>query len=316
MNIYDYVFGVSYGQVQVNCCFHDDSKASAGISPDLQYNCFACGAKANNDLTFIKNYFGVSIQRAGSIQKRLENMDKYKPTKNKVTDEQRQYLNSCGIKDEFIDKYFYCQSNGKLIYNHLWNGLSIGSTWFNNSTLPNYSAGHEKYMYHNVIGGMCTPYDDVVRFSSILITEGEKDMLTAKSFGIKSAVAKVGGAKTPIVAGINFDNKHVVIVYDCDAPGREGAEADAAYLIEHHACHVKIIDLGLQDKEDLNDYFMKYNHTVNDLYTLIKNTPEYIIPPHKKLTKVERFLESLSPAELAELKTKLNLIEGENKNDE
>lgn len=39
MTIYDYVFGVPCGQVQVNCCFHDDHKASAGISPELQYNC-------------------------------------------------------------------------------------------------------------------------------------------------------------------------------------------------------------------------------------------------------------------------------------
>ena len=54
MNIYDYVFGVSSGQVQVQCCFHDDTKASAGISPDLQYNCFACGAKANSDLDRVK----------------------------------------------------------------------------------------------------------------------------------------------------------------------------------------------------------------------------------------------------------------------
>ena len=49
---------------------------------------------------------------------------------------------------------------------------------------------------------------------------------------------------------------------------------------------------------------MKYNHSIQDLYTLIKNTPEYIIPPHKKLTKVERFLESLSPTELKELEQK------------
>lgn len=305
MNIYDYVFGVSFGQVQVNCCFHNDNKASAGISPELQYNCFACGAKANNDVTFIKKYFNVSSQKAASIKTRLENMDKYKPTKNPVTDEQRNYLNSVGIKDEIIDKYFFCQNNGKLIYNHIWNGASIGATWFNNPCLSNYNASSEKYWYQNVIGGLCTPYDDVQRYNTLLITEGEKDMLTAKSFGIKSAVAKIGGAKTPIIAGVNFDNKKVVLIYDCDTPGREGAEADAIYLIERHACSVKIIDLGLQDKEDLNDYFMKYNHTVDDLYQLIQSTPEYVIPPMKKLSKVDRFLNSITPEELQELKNKL-----------
>ena len=84
MNIYDYVFGVSCGQVQVQCCFHDDTKASAGIGPDLQYNCFACGAKANNDITFIKKYFNVGDQRALTIQKKLEDATRFKPTKNKL----------------------------------------------------------------------------------------------------------------------------------------------------------------------------------------------------------------------------------------
>ena len=96
MNIYDYVFGVSCGQVQVNCCFHTDAKASAGISPDLQYNCFACGAKANNDVTFIRKYFNVSDQKAVSIQKTLENASRYTPIKNPVTAEQRNFLNNIG----------------------------------------------------------------------------------------------------------------------------------------------------------------------------------------------------------------------------
>lgn len=305
MNIYDYVFGVSCGQVQVQCCFHDDTKASAGISPDLQYNCFACGAKANNDLTFIKKYFNVTDQKATTIQSVLANALKYTPFKNKVTAEQRNYLNSIGIKDEIIDKYFYCQNNGKLILQHSWNGLPLGITWFNSPLLSNWNAGFDKYKYAGVIGGLCTPYDDVCTYNSILITEGEKDMLTAKSFGIKSAVAKLGGARTPIIGGVNFDNKNVVIIYDCDEYGRQGAIKDAAYLIDKHACKVKVIDLGLQNKEDLNDYFMKYNHTVQDLYDLIKNTPEFIIPPELKLSKVDRFINSLSTEELAELKLKM-----------
>ena len=306
MTIYDYVFGVPCGQVQVNCCFHDDHKASAGISPELQYNCFACGAKANDDVTFIRKYFNVGELKAKTIKDKLDKADKFKPTKHKVTTEQRNYLNSVGITDPIIDKYFYCQGNGKLIYEHTWNGLPLGTTWFNAPVLSNYNAGSEKYMYNGIIGGMCTPYDDVARYNTILITEGEKDMLTAKSLGIKSAVAKLGGAITPLLGGVNFDNKKVVIVYDCDEPGRKGAEKDAAFLIDNHACSVKVINLGLQEKEDLNDYFVKYGHTAQDLYNLIQQTPEYVIPPEHRQTKVERFLSNLSPEELKELKEKIN----------
>ena len=311
MNIYDYVFGVSCGQVQVNCCFHNDAKASAGIGPDLQYNCFACGAKAHDDISFLKKYFNIGDQRANSIQKKLELAGRYTPTKNKVTAEQRTYLNNIGISDEIINKYFYCQGNGKLIYEHTWNGLPLGTTWFNSPVLSNWNASDEKYKYQGVIGGMCTPYDDVIRYDTILITEGEKDMLTAKSFGIKSAVAKVGGAITPLIGGVNFDNKRVVIVYDCDEPGRSGAYKDAAYLIDKHACSVKVIDLGLGEKEDLNDYFMKYGHTVQDLYKLIQSTPEYVIPPEYKLSKVDKILNSLTPEELKELKAKIGGTENE-----
>lgn len=311
MNIYDYVFGVSSGQVQVQCCFHDDTKASAGIGPDLQYNCFACGAKANDDLTFIKKYFNVGDQRAKSIQSKLEKANQYTPTKNPVTKEQRQYLNSVGITDPIINKYFYCQGNGKLIYEHTWNGLPLGTTWFNAPCLSNHNAGAEKYMYQGIIGGLCTPYNDVLNYNTLLICEGEKDMLTAKSMGIKSAVAKLGGVRTPLIGGRNFDNKTVVLVYDCDEPGRKGAQVDAQLLIENHACRVKVINLGLQDKEDLNDYFVKYGHTVQDLYDLIKNTPEYVIPPEHKMTKVEKFLSNLTEKEIQELKERLE----ENKND-
>lgn len=311
MNIYDYVFGVSSGQVQVQCCFHDDTKASAGIGPDLQYNCFACGAKANDDLTFIKKYFNVGDQRAKSIQLKLEKANQYTPTKNPVTKEQRQYLNSVGITDPIINKYFYCQGNGKLIYEHTWNNLPLGTTWFNAPCLSNHNAGAEKYMYQGIIGGLCTPYNDVMNYNTLLICEGEKDMLTAKSMGIKSAVAKLGGVRTPLIGGRNFDNKTVVLVYDCDEPGRKGAQVDAQLLIENHACRVKVVDLGLQDKEDLNDYFVKYGHTVQDLYDLIKNTPEYVIPPEHKMTKVEKFLSNLTEKEIQELKERLE----ENKND-
>ena len=305
MNIYEYLFGVPYGQVQVNCCFHDDTKASAGISPTGQYNCFACGAKANNEITFIKKYFNVNDVRANIIKTRLETLDKYKPTEHPLQPEQYNYLKSIGLSDEVITKYFICQSNGKLIYKHTWNGLFLGTTWFNSPTLSNYNAGAEKYKYQGIVGGMCTPYDAVQLYGTLLITEGEKDMLTAQSLGIKCAVAKLGGAKTPIIGGINFDNKKVVIVYDCDIYGREGAIADACYLKENHNCSVKVVDLQLQDKEDLNDYFMKYGKTVQDLYKLIQATPEFVVPATYKMTKIDRLLNSLSQNEIQELKEKL-----------
>ena len=303
--IYDFVFGITYGQAQVHCCFHDDDKASAGIGPNGEYNCFACGAKASNEEGFIANYFNISLAKAKTIKNRLLTADKYIPTFNPLTSEQIQYLNSIGISNPIIQKYFTCQSNGKLIYKHTWNGLYLASTWFNSDKLSTYNASESKYKYQGTIGGMCTPYDDVIKYNNLLICEGEKDMLTAKSMGIPNAVAKLGGAQTPLLTGINFNNKTIIICYDCDDAGREGAAKDAAVLIDKHNCKVKVIDLGLQDKEDLNDYFIKYKHTKDDFVNLIKSTPEYVIPPELKKSKIDRFLENLTQDELIELKNKI-----------
>lgn len=300
MLIYQLVFGTDRGQV--NCAFHDDSRASAGVGPNGEYNCFACGAKAHDAVGFIAKYFGISIDRATRIHDSLNNVQQYRYTKLPLVDYQIEYLKRIGLSDEIISKNFFRSSVGKLMYQHTWSGIPVGYTWFNHPTLPDYNASADKYKYDkNVIGGMLTPYDDVCKYNTLVLCEGEKDMLTAKSKGIPNAVAKVGGAISYVIGGVNLLNKKVIICYDCDAKGREGADHDAALLTERFGCKVKVIDLGLQDKEDLNDYFMKYNHTVDDFNNLIKATPIYVPVPQTSKSKVTKFVESLTKEDLIEL---------------
>jgi len=82
MLIYQLVFGIDRGQVQ--CVFHDDSHASAGIGPNGEYNCFACGTKAHDDIGFIAKYFGVGLERASKIKQSLERLQTYTPAYNAV----------------------------------------------------------------------------------------------------------------------------------------------------------------------------------------------------------------------------------------
>jgi hypothetical protein len=305
------VFGIDHGQV--NCAFHNDSKASAGVSYEGQYNCFACSAKAHNEIGFIAKYFGVSQNYAARIKSSLEKVGKYKYNKDPLTDEQVNYLRSIGLTDQIITKHFFKASTGKLIYDHKWNGITVATTWFNNPVLSNYNASDDKYKYGaGSIAGMVTPYDTVQNNKTIVVCEGEKDMLTALSKGVTNAVAKIGGAKSYLIGGVNWENKNVVIIYDCDQPGRDGAKQDAINLIRHYKCNVKIVDLGLNDKEDLNDYFIKYNKTVDDLYTLFKNTPLYV-PSEEDTTmnKLERFVSKLTTNEIEQLRTMLNAGKGE-----
>lgn len=302
MNIYQIVFGIDSGQV--HCCFHDDNNASAGIGPNGEYNCFTCGAKAHDELGFIKKYFEVGDARAKRIQNSLKMLAKYRYSKQPLSQDQIDYLHSIGITDKVINKYmFQSKTGGKLMYAHTFNGVPVGYTWFNNPSLKSYNLSARKYHYdRNNVSGMVTPYDVVLKnYKNIIITEGEKDMLTAQSLGIPNVVAKVGGAKAHLIGGVNFHNRSVVIIYDCDDAGREGAQADAQALTTRFGCKVRVVDLGLKHGEDLNDYFYVYNNTVDDLVKLIQNTPYYVPQTEVTLSKVARFVESLSADEYNDL---------------
>lgn len=310
MNIYQLVFGVDSGQV--NCAFHDDAKASAGISFEGQYNCFACGAKAHNEIGFISKYFGVSQRYGQRIKDSLEKAEQYKYNKQPLTMDQNNYLKRIGLSDQIIKDNFFCSSTGgKLMYEHIWNGIRVGTTWFNNPTLPNYNATADKYKYGpGVFAGMLTPYNVVQANTTLIICEGEKDMLTARSQGITNAVAKLGGAKSYIVGGRNLENKNVVLIYDCDDAGRAGAKQDAQILTERFKCKVKVIDLGLEDKGDLNDFFIKHSKTPKDLYDLFKATPIFIAEAETTQTKLQKLASKLTDDEVDQLVIILNERKG------
>lgn len=307
MLIYELVFGQDYGQV--HCAFHNDQKCSAGISPEGMYHCFTCNASAHDEVGFIAKYFNVSLDRAEKIKTTLEKSVEYSKRYNMLplTAEQTNYLNSIGIKEPNISKYFFCTGVGKLYFKHMWNGIDIGYTWFNNSNLTAFNASASKYVYYGIIGGMTTPYDDVIKYDTLIICEGEKDMLTARSLGIPNAVAKIGGAATPLICGENYKDKKVIIVYDCDDAGMAGAIRDAQILTTKFNCQVKVVNLNLNNKEDLNDYFMKYHYTVQDFYNLIKATPVFTGQSSGVVSKnrIDSFVTSLNDTELVELFNKL-----------
>lgn len=308
MLMYQLVFGVDQGQV--HCVFHDDSRASAGIGPNGEYNCFTCGAKAHDEVGFTAKYFGVGMPRAATIIQSLERLQTYTPATKPLNADQLRYLHAIGLVDPIINKYFFADAVGKLKYRHTWNGANVGYTWFNSPLLANHNAGAEKYKYDgNNIAGSLTPYDDVIKYNTLMLCEGEKDMLTAKSFGIPNAVAKIGGAKSFVIGGVNVQGKKIIICYDCDDAGREGALKDAAILAGRFGCHVKILELGLGYGEDLNDYLVKYGHSVNELTALITATVEYVYVPEPDLTKVQKILASLTAEEAAELS---KLLKGNN----
>jgi len=299
MIIYQLVFGTDSGQV--NCIFHDDQNASAGIGPNGEYNCFTCGAKARDEVGFIAKYFNVSLLRASKIKGSLMRLNTYNYKEQPITLEQQTFLNGIGIEDTVINKFFFQSGVGKLMFKHTWQRYPVGYTWFNSPLLSNHNASAPKYKYDgNTIAGLLTPYDDVFKFKTLLICEGEKDMLTARSKGINNAVAKIGGANSHIIGGHNLQNKNIIICYDCDDWGRDAAQRDANDLTNKFGCQVKVLDLGLQNGEDLNDFFMKYNYNLNTFKSMVANTPVFV-PTETQQSRFHKFVSSLSAVELKEL---------------
>jgi DNA primase len=114
-------------------------------------------------------------------------------------------------------------------------------------------------------------YPSFLSTTSILLCEGEWDTLIARQHRLPA----VG------VSGVNiwdqkwnpaFAGTSVAIVFDCDDAGRSNARRRAEELSVAGA-RVKVVDLGLRDKEDLTDWFVKYRRTAEDLISLIRRTP-------------------------------------------
>lgn len=120
-----------------------------------------------------------------------------------------------------------------------------------------------------------------LEFKDIYLFEGEKDRILAAQLGL-NAITITGGAGTFEVKWIPlFKGKNVVICYDIDNPGREGAKK-VAKLILNISESVKIITLTLTepDNADFTDY-IKDGSTIQDFHDLVSNSP-FVVPPETR----------------------------------
>ncbi len=120
----------------------------------------------------------------------------------------------------------------------------------------------------------------------VYLTEGELDALCAISHDL-SAITVTGGAGSwKDEWTLLFKEKKVRVIFDCDTKGREGAKRIAS-ILSSTANEVKLIDLGLNDKEDLTDWFVKYDKTKEELEEIVSNT-EAMKESAKTTAKKER----------------------------
>jgi len=105
----------------------------------------------------------------------------------------------------------------------------------------------------------------------VLLCEGEKDTLTAISYGF-NGVTQTAGVSSWDHKRFNrfFAGRKVVIAYDHDEPGRIGAEKVAKSLSQV-AASVRVIRWPsfMQEKQDVCDYFVTHGKTAEEFRQLI-----------------------------------------------
>lgn len=120
-----------------------------------------------------------------------------------------------------------------------------------------------------------------LEFKDVYIFEGEKDRILAAQLGL-NAVTITGGAGTFELKWIPlFKGKNVVLCYDIDKPGIEGAKKIAKLLL-NVAESVKNIELPITEPEngDFTDYITS-GFSIQDFQYLVANTPQ-VTPPETR----------------------------------
>jgi len=113
----------------------------------------------------------------------------------------------------------------------------------------------------------------------VIVAEGEWDcLLTGQEFGAAGLVSTCitgthGAASIPTSAELErLRGRDVFIAYDCDQAGRRGARKLAGAL-ESTASEIRVIELGLDEGQDLTDWFQAAGKTADDLWALMHTTP-------------------------------------------
>lgn len=159
------------------------------------------------------------------------------------------------------------------------NGELINIARYNINKIPN----KPKNEYNkNANSGDIIPFDIWKNdFRNTIICEGEKDMIVARSQGF-NAITLTGGAQSNLQKDYlsYFKGRSVYICYDNDDVGKAGALKRYKELQEICDVHItNISSICVLNKEDVTDFFVKYNKNSDDFKFILEN---YSFKPTKE----------------------------------
>jgi hypothetical protein len=118
------------------------------------------------------------------------------------------------------------------------------------------------------------PWSAVINNPSpyVIITEGEPDTITAIQHGFNAVTQTCGAHGWDPEFTRFFRKKKIYICYDRDTAGNTGAKEVANILWDDRMnSHIIEWPVWMENKEDLTDFFAKYNKTSNDFQLLMES---------------------------------------------
>lgn len=256
--------------------YHETHPSAHVNTVDNLFHCKACGA-SGSELSMIQKLLGCNSNMARKIQKCFNSDETiYEWNLENLSEETLQRALNLGISKEVLEQ------------------LNIKTPEYTDDIIafPVFMYGHlMDVRQYNPGGnpkiksrsgcptGLVIPFDDWIETPLERITllcAGEKDMAIARTHGF-NAITLTGGETAAPCQLSYFKDRHVAIVYDNDDTGRQGAYKLANTLFKYTK-HIKVVTNFheiLENKEDITDFFTKYNKTKEDLIDYIEKTPWY-----------------------------------------
>ena len=246
------------------------------------FHCKVCGEKGN-EIQMIQKLLDCGMNTAKKLQKAFDTSeDVYEWEKENLTEATKQRALNLGISEEVIyDLKIKTPmfSEDELAFPVFMFGHLIDIRTYNPGGNPKIKSRV------GCPSGLIIPFDDWTETPNTRMTvlcAGEKDMAIARSKGF-NAITVTGGENTIPSQLTYFKDRHVAICYDNDDAGKTGALKVAKELLKYTP-YVKVVTKfhnGMENKEDITDYFTKYNHTKEELINCIEET-EWFTPEDVK----------------------------------
>lgn len=299
------------GEASVCCPFphrtasgleYNESNASASVNTDKKvFHCMSCG-RGYSEAQFIEHLLECSYVDAKRLQQSANQLnDKYLVEWDNLplTEQAVELAANLGISESTLKELNVKELPGlTLAFPVTMHGSFLDVRRYNPDCKPKVMSETGSK------AGLIIPYDlwrESPQTKVTIVCAGEKDMAVTRSHDLNAITITGGEQSLPIILN-GFHNRTIAICYDNDDTGIKGARKLGAYILQKvPTCRVKIVtgfhEVCCENKEDLTDFFVKYQKTKADLVEYIKNT-DYFVPSEEDLFKdypICTMLEAMQP---------------------